>query len=312
LIQASARSKTTCAQPAKVFCLGLNIANSKSHPERAPAMKNKLFVALTIVSLSLFSPAGLAAEKSDAKAELKELISKIQTKLRQGDKTEAGLADEIKEFDALLARHKGEKTDDVAQILYMKAMLYEEVLKDAKKGDALMQQLERDFPESEPAKRMKQQAEAKKLSAALVEGAKFPDFAEKDVAGKSLSIANYKGKVVLIDFWATWCGPCVRELPNVIKTYEAHHKQGFEIIGISLDKDQQKLTDFTQEKNMTWQQYFDGLMWKNKLAVKYGVASIPATYLLDGEGKIIGKDLRGEALEEAVTKALANSKLRSS
>jgi peroxiredoxin len=268
-------------------------------------MKNKLFVALTITSLALFSPVGLAAEQGDAKAELKELISKIQTKLRQGDKTEAGLADEIKEFDVLLAKHKGEKTDDVAQILYMKATLYEEVLNDAKKGDALMQQLERDFPESEPAKRMKQQAEAKKVRAALVEGSKFPDFAEKDAAGKPLSIANYRGKVVLIDFWATWCVPCVRELPNVIKTYEAHHQQGFEIIGISLDKDQQKLTDFTKEKNMTWQQYFDGLMWQNKLAVKYGVNSIPATYLLDGEGKIIGKDLRGEELETAVTKALA-------
>ena len=95
------------------------------------------------------------------------------------------------------------------------------------------------------------------------------------------------------------------ELPNVIKTYEAHHKQGFEIIGISLDKDQEKLASFTKEKNMTWPQYFDGLVWENKLAVKYGINSIPATFLLDGQGTIIGKDLRGEALEQAVAKALA-------
>jgi peroxiredoxin len=168
-----------------------------------------------------------------------------------------------------------------------------------------MAQLKQDFPDSEQVKMMKQQEESTKVRAGLAEGAKFPDFTEKDVAGKPLSIANYKGKVVLVDFWATWCGPCVRELPSVIKTYEAHHAQGFEIIGISLDKDQQKLASFTKEKNMTWPQYFDGLGWQNKLAAKYGVQSIPATYLLDGQGIIIGKDLRGEALEQAVAKALA-------
>lgn len=118
-------------------------------------------------------------------------------------------------------------------------------------------------------------------------------------------LADLRGKVVLLDFWATWCGPCVGELPNVIKTYEKHHDGGFEIIGVSLDQDEQKLKNFTKEKNMTWQQYFDGKGWQNKLAQKYGVQSIPATYLLDAEGKIIGRNLRGEALEEAVTKAMA-------
>jgi len=268
-------------------------------------MKFKLLASLAIVSLLLSVPSGYAADSTGAAAELKALMSKIQTKLRAGEKTEASLAPELKEFDALLEKHKGEKTDDVAQILYMKALLYRQVLKDTAKADTLMEQLQRDFPESAPAKMAKQQAEAKKLQDALAEGTKFPDFEVKDLAGKPLSIANYKGKVVLLDFWATWCRPCVGELPNVIKTYEAHHKQGFEIIGISLDKDQEKLTSFTKEKGMTWPQYFDGLFWKNKLAVTYGVNSIPATYLLDGQGTIIGKNLRGEDLELAVAKALA-------
>jgi len=144
-----------------------------------------------------------------------------------------------------------------------------------------------------------------KIQAGLAVGTQFPDFNEKDLAGKSLSISNYKGKVVLIDFWATWCGPCVGELPNVLKTYQKYHGKGLEIIGVSLDQDQAKLASFIQQKGVTWQQFFDGQGWHNKLAVKYGIESIPATFLLDGQGKIIAKDLRGEALDQAVGAALA-------
>ena len=141
---------------------------------------------------------------------------------------------------------------------------------------------------------------------ALPIGSTFPDFSETDVEGKPISISNYKGKIVLVDFWATWCGPCIGELPNVLKTYEKYHGKGFEIVGISLDSDKSKLTSFTKSKNMPWQQYFDGQGWKNKVGQKYGVRSIPATYLIDKEGKLLAKDLRGEALEQAVAKALGD------
>jgi peroxiredoxin len=275
-------------------------------------MKIIIPAAVALLALSLFTPTGLAADTNAAANDLKALVTKVNAKVQAGKKTEADLAPELKEFDALLAKYKGEKTDDVAQIQLMEAMLYLQVLDNTDKGVQLVKQLKTDFPDTKPAQNadrildsVKQQAAAKKIQSGLAEGAKFPDFSEKDSAGKPLSIANYKGKVVLLDFWATWCPPCVKELPNVIKTYDTHHKQGFEIIGISLDKDQEKLTSFTKEKNMTWVQYFDGLVWQNKLAVKYGVNSIPATYLLNGQGVIIGKDLRGEDLENAVTKALA-------
>ena len=139
---------------------------------------------------------------------------------------------------------------------------------------------------------------------ALPIGSAFPDFKETDVEGKPISVGSYKGKIVLVDFWATWCGPCVGELPNVLKTYEKYHSKGFEIVGISLDSDKSKLSNFIHSKNMTWQQYFDGQGWKNKIAQKYVVHSIPAAYLLDKEGKLIASNLRGEALEQAVAKAL--------
>jgi peroxiredoxin len=282
-------------------------------------MKNKFLLPLLLGSLAMGSVNLPAADDatpvkpavSPVASEMKDVVTKIQAKLKDGKKTEADLADELKEFDAILAKHKDEKTDDVAQVLYMKAMLYMQVLEDDEKGAALITQLKKDFPDTKAGKNadkvlesMEKQKEAKKIQKSLAEGTKFPDFEEKDLAGKPLSIANYKGKVVLIDFWATWCGPCVGELPNVLKAYEANHGKGFEIIGISLDSDEAKLKSFIEEKKMTWVQFFDGKGWGNKLAAKYGVNSIPATYLLDGEGKIIGKNLRGEALEQAVAKAL--------
>jgi thiol-disulfide isomerase/thioredoxin len=277
-------------------------------------MKTKLIAAVAACFLLWSLPSGLAAGTSTAADDLKALVTKIKAKLQEGKKTEADLAPELKEFDTVLASHKDEKTDEVAQILFMKAQLYIEVFDNTEKGTELVKQLKTDFPDTQLGKSadeildsIKKQEESKKVQRALVKGSAFPDFDEKDVAGKPLSVAKYKGKVVLVDFWATWCGPCVHELPNVIKAYEKNHSKGFEIIGVSLDQDKEKLTSFTKDKNMAWQQYFDGKGWGNKLAVKYGVQSIPATYLLDSEGKIIGKDLRGEALADAVEKALAKN-----
>ena len=274
-------------------------------------MKTKILAAWAALLL-LFPTQRAAAADADGAAELKDLVTKIQAKYTEGKRAENDFSDELKQFDALLAKHSGEKTDQVAQILYTKASLYWEVFENSEKGLELIRQIKRDLPDTQLGKSadqivdmVKRQENARRIQRTLVEGVAFPDFSEKDVAGKPLSVANYRGKVVLIDFWATWCGPCVAELPNVLKTYETHHHEGFEVIGISLDQDEKRLTAFTQQKNMPWQQYFDGQGWTNKLAAKYGVMSIPATYLLDGNGKIVGKNLRGPALEEAVAKALS-------
>ena len=245
--------------------------------------------------------------------EVKPIIMAIQDKLKAGKQTEADLAGNIKQLDAVIARHAGEKTEDAAQVYFLKASLYLQLFENEEKGVEIINQVKRNFAGTKSADmadkllaQVKAQAVANKIKNSLKVGTTFPDFSEKDLAGKSLSIANYKGKIVMIDFWATWCGPCVGELPNVQAVYKKYHSQGFEIIGVSLDKDKSALNNFLKKNTtMTWQQFFDGNGWQNKLSTKYGINSIPATYLLDGEGKIIAKDLRGEALEAAVAAALA-------
>lgn len=125
--------------------------------------------------------------------------------------------------------------------------------------------------------------------------------------GKEVDLAAMKDKVVLVDFWATWCGPCIAELPHVLKTYEKYQAQGFEIIGISLDKeeDKEKLTSFVKDKNMPWAQHFDGKGWGNEIAQQFGINSIPATFLIGKDGKIVATNLRGDALEKTVGENLA-------
>jgi thiol-disulfide isomerase/thioredoxin len=291
--------KLACGKRTTMFCW------NKPNLNLSSTMKNKFIAILGVAALLLSSQRGFSA---DAMTELKDLVAKVRVDLAAGKTTEIELADDLKQFDALLDEHKGEKTDDMARVLFMKAQLYREVIRNDAKADELVKQLLADYKGTDFAdtlgKEQEAAAAAKKIQDALAVGSKFPDFDEKDVAGQPFSIASHKGKVLLIDFWATWCGPCRAELPNVLATYQKHHPEGFDIIGVSLDEDQSKLTDYVKTMNMTWPQFFDGQGWKNKLAVKYGIESIPATFLLDGDGKIIGKDLRGEDLEAAVANAL--------
>ena len=275
-------------------------------------MKIKILAVLAAAVLIPGSPAR-AATIDDPATDLSNLVAKVKVSLSAGKRSEASQTDNLREFDALLAKYKGQNNDAIAKIAFMKAALYLEVFNQRDKAVEMFTLLQKDFPGTDAAKKadeifasIKQADAADKIEGALAVDTAFPDFDVKDLDGKSLALANYKGKVVMIDFWATWCGPCVGEVPNVADVYQKYHDKGFEIIGVSLDKegDKGKLATFIKEHHMPWRQFYDGKFWQNELAIKYGIHSIPATYLLDGSGKIIAKNARGDTLEPAVKKAL--------
>ena len=132
---------------------------------------------------------------------------------------------------------------------------------------------------------------------ALQNGGFAPDFTAKTPEGEELSLSDLKGQYVLIDFWASWCGPCRRENPNVVKLYDKYHEQGFEILGVSLDNNKSKWTAAIEKDGLEWPHISDLKGWQSGPAKIYGVRSIPSTVLLDRDGKIIVRNLRAHQLE---------------
>ncbi len=131
-----------------------------------------------------------------------------------------------------------------------------------------------------------------------------PDIQLPDPSGKIVALSSLKGKVVLIDFWASWCKPCRQESPNMVKLYNRFKDKGFEIYGVSLDKDKKAWTEAIQKDGLNWIHVSDLKFWQSDAAALYSVTSIPATYLLNAQGKVLATNLRGQELEKAVELAL--------
>jgi peroxiredoxin len=160
--------------------------------------------------------------------------------------------------------------------------------------DSLADKLNEEYPDNKMIIQLKQQLNEMR---ALSLGQVAPDFELPTPDGKMVKLSDLRGKYVMIDFWAAWCKPCREENPNVVRLYEEYKDKGFDIIGVSLDRTKEAWVEAIEQDGLTWTQVSDLAYFNSAAATLYQIEAIPATYLLDPEGKIIGKDLRGPSLE---------------
>jgi peroxiredoxin len=135
-------------------------------------------------------------------------------------------------------------------------------------------------------------------------GKPLAEFSQADTSGKEIKLSSFRGKYVLIDFWASWCGPCRAENPNVVSSFEKYKSKNFTVLGISLDRDKQAWINAIAADGLNWTQLSDLKFWSNAVAQQFGISSIPQNYLIDPKGNVIGKNLRGAALEYKLSQVL--------
>jgi len=181
---------------------------------------------------------------------------------------------------------------------------------DVAKSEKLYNNLEESLKKTKPGIAIKTKLAEMKAPAAVGAApageAKWrADFSGPNPEGKIISLKESLGKVTIVDFWASWCGPCRQENPNVVALYKELHSKGLNIIGVSLDKDAKAWKDAIAKDKLTWNQVSNLKFWDEPIAAQYKVESIPATFILDASGNVVAKDLRGDALRAKILELLA-------
>lgn len=174
---------------------------------------------------------------------------------------------------------------------------------DVEELEPLMSQIPATFDNDEQVIKIKELVEKMKATAV---GQKFTDFEMQTPEGETVKLSDYvgKGKVVLVDFWASWCGPCRREMPNLVEAYAKYKNKNFEIVGVSLDQSGDAWKEAIKKLNITWPQMSDLKYWQCEGAQLYAVSSIPHTVLIDGEGIILARGMHGDELQEKIAEAV--------
>lgn len=194
--------------------------------------------------------------------------------------------------------------------LILKGMLNDPSV-DLKKAEAMYNGLDESLKNTKPGKEIKAKLTEMKTpsvgaTAPAVGDAKWTsDFSAPNPQGKIISLKESLGKVTIVDFWASWCGPCRKENPNVVALYSELHSKGLNIIGVSLDKDADKWKEAIAKDKLIWNQVSNLKFWDEPIAAQYKVEAIPATFILDASGKIVARDLRGAELRAKVLELLA-------
>ncbi len=225
---------------------------------------------------------------------VKAVVNKYQTEYNQAD---ASISNEIKQ-DIL------DNKDDIATLMFLDLFPKDQ---NAALHETVINALYKKYPNHLIVKERYNVMNSPAGKTGI--GAMAPELAFPDPEGNIRKLSDLRGKVVLIDFWASWCGPCRRESPNVRNVYKKYHDQGFEVFSVSLDRDGNSWKKAIKDDQLVWPNHVSDLKyWSSAAAAIYGVRSIPAMFLLDREGRIVAKDLRGAALENAVRELLSKDK----